>query len=273
VFDMQDVGVRYYTYPTTMAYAMEAAARDKVDFYVLDRPDPITASTVQGAVLDPDLTSFITYLPLPVRHGMTLGELARLFNAEKQLGTRLHVITMRGYRRPMWFDQTGFTWVPPSPNLRNLQQTTLYPGVGMIEAANVSVGRGTDMPFEVVGAPWIDGKALADHLNRRGLAGVRIEPVTFTPQQWVYPGQICNGVRFTLTDRDRLDTPLMGLELMAALWRLHGDRFQIDRTVGMLGSRASLDAVKAGGDPKDIAATWQSGIADFLQKRRKHLLY
>jgi uncharacterized protein YbbC (DUF1343 family) len=273
VFDMQDVGTRYYTYPTTMAYAMEAAARDQVDFYLLDRPDPITASTVQGAVLDADLTSFITYLPLPVRHGMTLGELARLFNAEKQLGARLHVITMRRYLRPMWFDQTGFTWVPPSPNLRNLTQAALYPGVAMVEGANVSVGRGTDMPFEVVGAPWVDGKALADQLNRRGLSGVRIEPVTFTPREWVYPGQVCNGVRFTLTDRDRLDTPLLGLELMAALWRLHRDRFQIDRTLGLIGSRASLDAVKSGSDPKDIARSWQPGIDDFVQKRKKYLLY
>jgi uncharacterized protein YbbC (DUF1343 family) len=273
VFDMQDVGTRYYTYPTTMAYAMEAAARDKVEFYLLDRPDPITASTVQGAVLDADLASFITYLPLPVRHGMTLGELARLFNAEKQLGVRLHVITMRSYLRPMWFDQTGFAWVAPSPNLRTLQQAILYPGVAMIEGANVSVGRGTDMPFEVVGAPWIDGKALADLLNKRGVSGVRIEPVSFTPREWVYPGQVCNGVRITLTDRDRLDSPLLGLELMAALWRLHGDRFQIDRTVGMLGSRASLDAVKAGGDPKDIAQSWQPGIDDFVQRRKKYLLY
>jgi len=143
----------------------------------------------------------------------------------------------------------------------------------MVEGANVSVGRGTDMPFEVVGAPWIDGKALADLLNRRGLAGVRIEPATFTPREWVYPGQICNGVRFSLTDRDRLDTPLLGLELMAALWRLHGDRFQIDRTLGLIGSRASLEAVKAGTDPKDIARSWQPGLDDFIQRRKKHLLY
>ncbi len=273
VFDMQDVGTRYYTYPTTMAYAMEAAARDKVDFFVLDRPDPLTASTVQGPVLDADLVSFITYLPLPVRHGMTLAELARLFNAEKQLGAKLHVITMRRYLRPMWFDQTGFSWVPPSPNLRTLDQAILYPGVGMIEGANVSVGRGTDMPFEVVGAPWIDGKALADLLNTRGIAGVRIEATTFTPRQWVYPGQPCGGIRLTPTDRNRLDTPLLGLELMAALWRLYGGQFQIDRTLGLLGSRASLEAVKAGGDPREIARSWAPGLQAFMATRQKHLLY
>ena len=273
VFDMQDVGTRYYTYPTTMAYAMEAAARDDVDFYVLDRPDPITASTVQGAVLDADLTSFVTYMPLPTRHGMTMGELARLFKAEKQLDVRLHVVTMRRYLRSMWFDQTGFAWVAPSPNLRTLDQAILYPGVAMIEGANVSVGRGTDMPFEVVGAPWIDGKALADRLNRRAIAGVRIEATSFTPREWVYPGQVCNGVRITLTDRNRLDTPLLGLELMAALWNLHPDRFQIDRTLGLLGSRASLEAVKAGGDPKEIARSWQPGLDDFAARRSSHLLY
>lgn len=273
IFDMQDVGTRYYTYPTTMAYAMEAAAANKLDFYVLDRPDPITASTVQGAVLDDDLTSFITYVPLPVRHGMTLGELARLFNIEKTIGVRLHVVTMRRYQRTMWFDQTGFAWVPPSPNLRKLEQAVLYPGVGMIEAANVSVGRGTDTPFELVGAPWIDGKALADHLNGRGIAGVRFEAATFTPREWVYPGQQCSGVRIVLTDRNQLDSPLLGVELLSALWRLYGDRLQIDRTQSMIGSRSSLAAIKALTDPREIAQSWAPGVTEFLTKRQQQLLY
>lgn len=273
VFDMQDVGARYYTYPTTMAYAMEAAAAQKLDFYVLDRPDPITAGTVQGAVLDPDLVSFITYMPLPVRHGMTIGELARLFNAEKKLGAKLHVVTMRRYQRAMWFDQTGFAWVPPSPNLRKLDQAVLYPGVGMIEGANVSVGRGTDHPFELMGAPWIHGKALADHMNARQIAGVRFEATTFTPREWAFAGQKCEGLRITLTDRNRLDSPLLGVELMAALWRLHGDRFQIDRTLGMIGSRASLAEVKAQADPRDIARAWMPALAEFSERRQRYLLY
>ena len=273
VFDMQDVGTRYYTYPTTMAYAMEVAAAQKLDFYVLDRPDPITADMVQGAMLDADLASFITYMPLPVRHGMTLGELARLFNAEKKLGTKLHVVAMRRYDRAMWFDQTGFAWVPPSPNLRKLDQAVLYPGVGMIEGANVSVGRGTDQPFELMGAPWIDGKALADHMNGRKLAGVRFEAATFTPREWAFAGQKCEGVRITLTDRNRLDSPLLGVELMGALWRLHGDRFQIDRTLGMIGSRASLAAVKAQDDPRDIAQSWTPALTEFRERRQRHLLY
>ncbi|HEX9523143.1 MAG TPA: exo-beta-N-acetylmuramidase NamZ domain-containing protein, partial [Reyranella sp.] len=253
VFDMQDVGTRYYTYPTTMAYAMEAAAQNQLDFFVLDRPDPITAAMVQGPVLDADLTSFITYLPLPVRYGMTIGELARLFNAEKNLGARLHVVTMRRYGRAMWFDQTGFGWVAPSPNLRRLEQAILYPGVGMIEGANVSVGRGTATPFEVVGAPWIDGTALANQLSARGLAGVRFEAATFTPSESAYAGKTCGGIRLTITDRNLLDTPLLGIELMAALYRLYGSQFLIDHTLGLIGSRASLDAVKAQTDPREIA--------------------
>ena len=273
VFDMQDVGTRYYTYATTMAYAMEAAAEHKLDFFVLDRPNPITASTVQGPVLDADLVSFITYLPLPVRHGMTIGELARLFNEEKKLGTRLHVIRMRHYDRASWFDQTGFAWVAPSPNLRRLEQVVLYPGVAMVEAANVSVGRGTDSPFELLGAPWIDGKALAQYLDGRAIAGVRFESVTFTPREWAFAGQACQGVRLLLTDRGRLDSALLGIELLAALQRLQGDRFAIERTLGMIGSRESLAAIKALGDPREIAQTWQPALDGFRARRATSLLY
>ncbi|MDP2330717.1 MAG: DUF1343 domain-containing protein [Reyranella sp.] len=273
VFDMQDVGTRYYTYATTMAYAMEAAAQHKLDFFVLDRPNPITGSTVQGPVLDADLVSFITYLPLPVRHGMTIGELARLFNEEKKLGAKLHVVKMRHYDRASWFDQTGFPWVAPSPNLRRLEQAVLYPGVAMVEAANVSVGRGTDTPFEVMGAPWIDGKALAQYLGGRAIAGVRFEAVTFTPREWVFAGKPCQGVRIHLTDRNRLDSPLLGIELMAALQRLHGDRFEIDRTLGMIGSRESLAAIKAQVDPRAIAPTWSPAMDGFRVRRESSLLY
>ncbi len=273
VFDMQDVGTRYYTYATTMAYAMEAAAQHKLDFYVLDRPDPITASTVQGPVLDPDLTSFVSYMPLPTRHGMTMGELARLFNAEKKLGTRLHVISMRRYDRNAWFDQTGFSWVPPSPNLRRLDEAVLYPGVAMVEGANVSVGRGTDTPFELLGAPWIDGKALTSDLTARAIPGIRFEAATFVPSDSAYAGESCQGVRLKITDRNRLDTPLLGIELISALYRLYGDRFAIDRTLGLLGSRQSLDAIKANTDPREIAQSWRPALDGFRLRRETYLLY
>lgn len=273
VFDLQDVGTRYYTYATTMAYAMEAAAQNKIDFFVLDRPNPITASTVQGPPLDAGLTSFATYLPMPVRHGMTMGELGRLFNGEKKLGARLHVTGMRRYDRTFWFDQTGFAWVPPSPNLRRLEEVVLYPGVAMAEGANVSVGRGTDTPFEVLGAPWIDGKALADHLESRAIPGVRFEAVAFTPREAAFAGQECQGIHLRITDRNALDSPLLGIELIAALYRLYGSQFAIDRTLGLLGSRDSLEAVKMQVDPREIARSWASSLDDFRVRRERHLLY
>ena len=181
VFDVQDAGVRFYTYVTTMAYAMEAAAKKGIPFYVLDRPNPINGSAVQGPILDKDLQSFAGYFPMPVRHGMTLGELAQMFNAENKIGAKLHVIQMRGYERTDWYDETGLLWVNPSPNLRTLAQATLYPGVAMVEGANVSVGRGTGTPFELLGAPWINARDLAAYLNSRKIQGVRFLPVDFMP--------------------------------------------------------------------------------------------
>ena len=260
VFDMQDVGTRYYTYPTTMAYAMEAAAQNQLDFFVLDRPDPITAATVQGPVLDADLTSFITYMPLPVRYGMTIGELARLFNAEKNLGAKLHVVTMRRYGSA----RCGSTrpaspgW-RPRPTCAASSRRSLYPGVGMAEGGQRQRRPRHATPFELVGAPWIDGKALADQLNARGIAGVRFEAATFTPSQWVYPGQSCGGIRITLTDRNRFDyAPARHRAdrgALSPLWRPLPDRPH----GRMIGSRASLDAIKAQTDPRDIARSWTPG--------------
>ena len=273
VYDIQDVGARFYTYITTMAYAMEAAAGAGLDFYVLDRPDPITASMVQGPVLDPDLKSYIGYFPLPVRYGMTVGELAQLFNKEKAIGAKLHVVPMQGYRREAWFDQTGLRWVNPSPNLRSLTQAILYPGVGMIESANVSVGRGTATPFEIIGAPWIAGDGLARYLNGRRLSGVVFEPVTFTPAASPYAHQRCGGVRFKVTDRNALDVAALGVELAAALYRLYPGKFLIDKTVGMIGSRQVIQAIKNGDDPRVIERRWQPGLEAFGRLRAKYLLY
>ncbi len=273
VYDIQDVGARFYTYITTMAYAMEAAAGAGLDFYVLDRPDPITASMVQGPVLDPDLKSYIGYFPLPVRYGMTAGELAQLFNKEKAIGAKLHVLPMEGYRRQIWFDQTGLRWVNPSPNLRSLTQAILYPGVGMIESANVSVGRGTATPFEIIGAPWISGERLARYLSRRCLPGVVFEPVAFTPGASPYAHHRCEGVRLKVADRAALDVPALGVELAAALYRLYPGKFQLDRTVGMIGSRQVLQAIKNGDDPQVIQRRWQPGLDAFCRLRAKYLLY
>lgn len=273
VYDIQDVGVRYYTYITTMAYAMEAAAAAGLEFIVLDRPDPITASTVEGPVMDPDLKSFVGYFPLPVRYGMTPGELAQLFNRENHMGVRLQVVPMRGYRRETWFDQTGLVWTDPSPNIRSLTQAILYSGVGIVESANVSVGRGTPTPFEVVGAPWITGELLARQLTRRNIAGIRFESTVFTPRSGRFRDQRCEGIRMTLSDRDTFDGPALGVELAAALYHLYPQKFEIDPILGMLGSRKVLQAIKSGEDPHLVRQGWQTALDEFRHTRQKHLLY
>jgi len=273
VFDIQDAGARFYTYITTMAYAMEAAAAQGIPFYVLDRPNPLGGEVVQGPLLDPELRSFTGYFALPVRHGMTVGELARLFNAENRIGATLEVIKMRGYRRGDWYDQTGRAWLAPSPNLRSLTAAILYPGVGLIEGANVSVGRGTPTPFEVLGAPWIDGAALAARLNGRAIAGVRFAAADFTPTDNRYRQQPCHGVRIQLLDRQALDAPLLGIELAHALHALYPGVFQLERTLVSIGSRAVLEAIRAGDDPRRIGDTWQEPLARFRSLREKYLLY
>jgi uncharacterized protein YbbC (DUF1343 family)/CubicO group peptidase (beta-lactamase class C family) len=273
VYDIQDVGARFYTYITTMAYAMEAAAAAGLDFYVMDRPNPINAAIVQGPVMDSTLKSFTGYFPLPVRYGMTAGELAGLFNSENHIGAKLHVIKMQGYRRESWFDETGLPWTNSSPNIRSLTQATLYPGVGMVEAANLSVGRGTETPFEVVGAPWISGDKLAEYLSQRNIPGVAFDSVTFVPHADRYRSQRCEGVRLRLTDRALFDGPMLGVELAAALHRIYPGTFELDRTRGMFGAPEVLDAVKKGQDPQDIRRQWQASLDRFRLLRAKYLLY
>jgi uncharacterized protein YbbC (DUF1343 family) len=201
VVDLQDVGVRFYTYLATLGYVMEEAAKAKIRVVVLDRPNPIGGWQVEGPLAQDDLLSFIAYMPMPIRHGMTIGELAQLFNAERKIGADLVVVKMDGWRRDQWFDQTGLAWINPSPNMRNLNQATLYPGIGAIEYANISVGRGTDQPFEQIGAPWIDGPRLASALNARGMAGIRFYPVRFTPSSSVHANVACQGVFMVVTNR------------------------------------------------------------------------
>ena len=273
VVDLQDVGARFYTYAATMAYAMEAAASRGLRVVVLDRPNPITGEAVEGPPLDAGEQGFTGYLSLPVRHGLTLGELARLFNAERGLGVDLEVVELRRWRRELWFDETGLTWVNPSPNIRTVTQAALYPGIGAIEGANLSVGRGTDTPFERLGAPWVDGAALARRLNARRLPGVRFHPVTFSPRSSRYAGQPCRGVHLIVTDRDALEPVRLGLEIAAALHRLHGDRLEVDGTVHLLGSRAALERIRAGADPAAVAAGWAAGERVWRRRRAPYLLY
>ena len=273
VFDLQDVGTRFYTYPATLGYVMEEAAKLKIKIVVLDRPNPITGWQVEGPLPDDDAIGFTAYLPMPIRHGLTLGELAQLFNAEKHLGVDLTVVRAEWWRRDQWFDHTGLTWVNPSPNMRNLTQAALYPGIGAIEYANVSVGRGTDQPFEQIGAPWIDGPRLAAALNARALPGIRVYPVTFTPASSVHAGQACQGVFFVVTNRELLQPVRLGLEVASALWRLHADRFDSKTTARLLGSATALARAKAGEDPAAIVASWAGAEANWRRLRAKYLLY
>jgi uncharacterized protein YbbC (DUF1343 family) len=273
VFDVQDAGARFYTYVTTMAYAIEAAARRSIPFYVLDRPNPINAAVVQGPVLEDELRSFTGYFPLPVRHGMTVGELARLFNAEYGIGADLRVVAMRHYRRDEWYDQTGLRWVAPSPNLPSLRAATLYPAVAIVEGANVSVGRGTETPFELVGAPWIDAAALATSLSRRNISGVRFEETTFVPRAHPFAGRTCRGVHIVLEDREELDAPALGIEIARALHRLGGRAFRLDATTAMIGARWVVRAIEDDQEPSSIAARWRAALDRFLALRAKYLLY
>jgi uncharacterized protein YbbC (DUF1343 family)/CubicO group peptidase (beta-lactamase class C family) len=269
VVDLQDVGVRFYTYATTLAYLMESAAKRNLPVYVLDRPNPIRADVVQGPVLDEDQRSFTGYWPLPVRHGMTLGELARLFAGEAHIPVELHVIRMQHYRRGQWYEASGLPWLPPSPNLPDMASTTLYPGVGMIEGAEVSVGRGTPTPFAVVGAPWIDGRALSRALNARKLQGLRFEPATFTPATATYAGQTCHGVRLRVLDRDTLDTPALGFVLAAELHRRYPEHFSLERTLGNVGARSALASIRNG----ETTTAPGAALQRFMATRQRYLIY
>ncbi len=240
---------------------------------ILDRPDPINGSFVQGPVSDEGHESFVNYFPVAVRHGMTLGELATMFNAERKIGAKLRVITMQGWQRGDWFDSTGLGWVNPSPNLRNLVEAALYPGVGLVEGTNVSVGRGTDTPFEVLGAPWIKGKELAAYLNQRSIQSVRFVPITFTPSSSNYAGEQCEGVSILLLDRNTLDAPELGVELASALHKLYPSDFRIDRMTELLINQAAFEAIVSGQDPRRIAQDWQERLEGFVALRGKYLLY
>jgi uncharacterized protein YbbC (DUF1343 family)/CubicO group peptidase (beta-lactamase class C family) len=273
IVDVQDAGTRFYTYETTLGYLLEAAAQADTEVIVLDRPNPITGAQVQGPISQPGLENFNNYYPVPLRHGMTMGELAQFFNKERKIGARLHVVPMEGWLRGDWFDSTGIVWVNPSPNLRSTNANTLYPGVGLVERTNVSVGRGTDTPFEVLGAPWIEPRTLAEYLNARLIAGVRFVPVNFTPSSGLYSGQACGGVNLIVTDRNLLDSPELGLELAAALKTLFGNSWKMDPLRELLVNQEVYDALARGDDPRNIAQSWQADLAKFRDLRAKYLLY
>jgi uncharacterized protein YbbC (DUF1343 family) len=273
VFDLQDAGVRFYTYITTMGYAMEAAAQHHIAFYVLDRPDPLGGERVEGPMLDPDRLSFTAYFPMPVIPGMTLGEMARMFNAENHIGCDLHVIELRDWRRGQLYDETGLKWISPSPNLRSFQAELLYPGIEILQSAGVSVGRGTDAPFEQFGAPWIHSKQLVDELDRRNIPGVSFAPAQFTPSTGLHQGELCEGAKIEVTDRATFDAMRAGLEIAAALRQLYPANFDPEKMMFLLGSETTIEGLDRGVPPASIVAAWKENLAPFMAMRAKYLLY
>jgi uncharacterized protein YbbC (DUF1343 family) len=274
VFDIQDVGARFYTYSCTMLYSMEEAAKKNLPFFVLDRPNPITGVHAEGPMLDADLHSFTGCFEIPLRHGMTLGELAGLANGERKLGLDLRVIQMRGWDRGDWFDATGLPWVDPSPNIRNLNATILYPGIAMLEAStNYSVGRGTDSPFELIGADWIHGRDLASFLNGRYIPGVRVYPTRFRPTSSNFSGKTIEGVRFVITNRDTFDSVRFGLELGYALNKLYPGKIAWQENRFLVGNQEVLRALKNGVDPGTILQQMEDSLAVFTRQKERYLLY
>jgi uncharacterized protein YbbC (DUF1343 family) len=274
VYDLPESGARFWTFTTTVGYVLEAAAKRKIPVYVLDRPNPINGISVEGPLLDPKYISMIGYGRRPIRHGMTLGEVAEFFNGEGKIGADLHVIRMQGWDRHMWMDQTGVEWINLSPNLRSLTAATLYPGMCLVENMMISVGRGTDTPFQMFGAPWLKGLGIADYLNARKVPGVRFMARRFTPGEQPYKGQECSGIEVELLNRDELNATQLGLELLAALLKFHPDKFSLDRKIMLLvGSDRAAELLKQGKTGREVSEAMRDQVEEFRKTREKYLLY
>ncbi|MGC1483739.1 MAG: DUF1343 domain-containing protein [Candidatus Acidiferrum sp.] len=273
VFDIQDAGVRFYTYTVTMAYAMEEAAKHHIAFYVLDRPDLLGGDIIEGPMLDSDKTNFVGYYPLPIRYALTIGELAQYFNGENHIGCDLHVIAMKNWHRNYFFESTGIRWVPPSPNLRTIKGSILYPGIEILQSAGVSVGRGTETPFEEFGAPWMDGAEVAARLNALRLPGLRFIDQPFIPVSGLYAGQRCGGVGVRVTDRAAVRSVRTGLEIAAILHKLYPTQFHTEKLITLLGNEETVKQLEAGVAPEQIVASWSTALANYDETRRKYFLY
>jgi len=279
VFDIQDIGARFYTYIYTMALAMEAAAEKGIPFVVLDRPNPINGRAVEGPILDPNYASFVGMYPMPVRHGMTAGELARMFNGEHWLAggvqADLTVVPMLNWRRGMWYDQTGLPWIKPSPNMPDLETAIVYPGLCLLEGTNISEGRGTDAPFLQFGAPWLDPAQLTERLNALNIPGARFEPAAFTPASSKHADQQCHGCRISVTDRDIFEPFFAGVQIIDVLYRISGDKFQWrpDHFDRLCGTDEIRNAIIEGRSLESLRLRWQSQIADFQSTRQQYFLY
>lgn len=273
VYDIQDIGCRFYTYPATMLYAMQAAAEHGIRFVVLDRPNPINGIDVAGPVLDPGKESFVGWHTVPVRHGMTVGELAVMLNAEKEIGADLHIVRLEGWSRRQFYDATGLEWINPSPNMRSLNQALLYPGIGLLETTNLSVGRGTDTPFELFGAPWLDGQMLAGKLNELELPGVVFVPIHFTPESSKFANERCGGVNIHVTDRARFEPVRTGIAVACLLHKCYPEIWQSNNYARLLNSDKVLQGIQRGDAVFDLEREWVRELATFLDRREPFLLY
>ena len=275
VYDIQDVGVRFYTYISTLYECMKAAAREGIPLIVLDRPNPIGGERIEGPLLDESLVSFVGAHPLPIRYGMTAGELARLFNQEASLGCELRVVPMAGWSRSQWYDETGLVWIPPSPNMPTLTTATIYAGMCLLEGTNLSEGRGTTRPFELVGAPWLDATRLAAALNALGMDGVYFRVQSFTPTFSKFKGQTCQGIQIHIVNRDRFDPIACALHLLRQTLDLHPKKLKFqDQMFDLLAGRPGLRSDLLGGvEVEQIVASWRPGLESFRERRSRHLLY
>ncbi len=273
VFDVQDAGVRFYTYTVTMAYCMEEAAKHNIAFFVLDRPNPLGGEIVEGPMLDADKTNFVGYLPMPVRYGLTIGELAQLFNGENHIGADLHVISMRNWHRNYFFESTGIKWIPPSPNLRTIKGSIVYPGIEILQSAGVSVGRGTQTPFEEFGAPWLNGDEVATSLNALRLPGLHFAGQPFIPVVGLYSGQRCGGVAIRIIDRFAVRSMRLGLEIAAILQRLYPKEFNSAKLIELVGNADTIQQLQSGVAPDKIVASWSDSLAAFDKVRRRYFFY
>lgn len=286
IFDIQDIGARFYTYIYTMAYAMTAAAEQGIPFVVLDRPNPINGVMVEGNILENEYASFVGLFPIPVRHGMTVGELAKMFNGEGWLPggvtANLRIIPMKNWRRELWYDETGLPFIKPSPNIPELASATVYPGTCLLEGTNVSEGRGTSKPFQIFGAPWIDGAQLAKRLNALPLDGVVFRDTSFTPLSILgaashpkYENKLCSGVQITVTNRNRFQPYHTGIHIVNTIHRMYPDslEWRVQHFDRLCGTASIRKAIINGTDLERLFAAWQDQIDAFREKRKKYLIY
>ncbi len=274
VFDIADIGARFYTYPATLAYAMEEAAKAKIPVVVLDRPNPITGAHVEGPMIDKNQESFVGYFPVPVRHGMTVGELATMLNAVNRIGANLTVVPVEGWHRSQWFDGTGLPWVNPSPNMRTLTAALLYPAVALLEySKNYSVGRGTDSPFELIGAEFMRGADFSKELNGRAIPGFRCYPIVFEPNASTLAGKTIEGVRLEVTDRNIFDAGRLGVELMSALQKLYPGKIDWKANSKLIGDAALIQEISEGQPAARILARQNAALKRFRAERTNYLLY